>query len=219
MTNIVVDGCSCSGKTTLINKIKNKHYISFDSRYRKLYKIGLSKLDNNFYTKESKRKHLNKNYLDEINNEIVGKKNIIFDWVCGDMINDGLIFSNCKYVFIYTPIQNVIMNLISRINDSTRKPKKVLNSFAYYFTKGIKTDYIDTINFETILMFCNMNIKYGFESFDDLYNFLKNLFTQMNLDINNKDQYIQLKNKDIYTKIFKTNKMNMKKIIDTISLL
>lgn len=234
---IVIDGPSCAGKTTILENINNyKYKIATDYIWRKIIKTVESNYDNKYYSKKERSELISFGIISFIKNKVktfliknnelnpickisnslncVDDKLILFDWVCYPMLKYNVIFPNTKYIFIHNSFNRLINNIISRKNNSTRSPKRVIKSYFNYYIKS-KNNSIDFLNRLECIKLCEKYIKYAFENFDDIIDFINLMFIKIGLELNDLNQYITLKY-DIYSDIYiNNNTNNISSIIST----
>lgn len=210
---ILLDGPSSSGKT-IIAKVFEEHgykYIASDDYSKQGFTEFMKKIPNEYGSREEKMKSINLEIRRLMYDESKKFTKIIFDDIQQDILN----FFNRNDIFIvivYTPLNDLVRNIVARKTTSYRG----LFVFEQFAKRYVKTDSsndgIDKINVNNFIENLKQ-IKFEFDSEENLIEFAKNIFSKMGISDDN-DHYIRLHNNYVYDYILNTSNKTPKMIYD-----
>ena len=226
---ILLDGTSSSGKSTICNFFKSKHFSCFQiDKYTDMC------------NKKVKYKWLNtvknlKNKYNNINFFNICEKTLIDDCLkikSNVLIDDIEQFSYIKMLTEKKLIDNLyIINVFANLNTLTRnlelRRKKCdprgINAFSQFADRYIKTDENDLKKIEKINRnhFKNLllnNFKYEFSNKIQLITFSNDIFKRMEID-DDKDHYIKVRDNIRYDYLLNTTNKSKSQIFKELQII
>jgi adenylate kinase family enzyme len=215
--NIILDGVSSSGKTSIAKLFPKKYkYFSGDDFTRSKndkIRIAFSKQlikGNNYLTVDEFNTMYSKLIYKTMSTEIKKHTTTVIDVITPDIYK---LLSKTRVILIYTTLDDLMRNLISRELTSPRG-SFIFNQYAKKFVKANKDDkYIDIVSKPKFIKILQKT-KYNFTSEDDLRSFAVDIFKQMSIT-DDKEHKIKIRN-DVYDLVITTKDKTPKKLVNEI---
>jgi len=186
---ILLDGISSSGKSTIGNFFVEKGYVhinSDDINTRELHKNVGNLINTNQYYSMQEMRIIGEREKTRLMYQHGINKDAVYDDISQNIVQH---FDNKNDIFVivvYTSLDELIRNILLRRLSEPRGQ----NVFRQFSEKYISTDTngIDTINRETFRHQLKEKLKYIFESEKDLDNFVDKMFATMEIFDDNNHQ-------------------------------
>ncbi len=191
---ILLDGVSSSGKTTISKFFVAQGYIhinSDDTNIRDLHYCVQKIVDTNKYYSAQEMKSIGEREKTRLMYEKGIGKNVVYDDISQNILQHFLNKDDIFVINVYASLETLVRNILSRRFYEPRG-QNVFRQFSEKYTLTDNDKGIEIINRKKFRILLKENLKYIFESEEDLNIFVDKMFTSMNIT-DDKDHKIKLR--------------------------